>query len=101
MRRGDPKSRPTITVTEGRVGDLYGWCNEWTGEVRLRPGMTPRQRLGTLLHEGLHVALPRTAEREIARLTGLLTSLLWREGYRRSTRGGLGRGDERPRRPRQ
>lgn len=80
---GNPRSRPRITVREQRMGDLFGWCNEWTGDVRIRPGLPPKQRLGTVLHEGVHCALPRTAEREVARIADLLTNLLWREGYRR------------------
>lgn len=80
-------TRGKLRVTESRrMSDLYGYCDPATGKIVLRAGMSQFDRLGTLVHEGMHCALPTTTEEEVDRISRILTALLWQQGYRRRTK---------------
>ena len=42
-----------------------------------------RKHLEILNHEALHILLPNLTEEEVVRISCALTSLQWKEGYRR------------------
>ena len=42
-----------------------------------------RARLDTLIHEALHVADWKMSERKVIAMASVLTTALWRQGYRR------------------
>ena len=73
-----------VVVTERTLRALWGYCDPDTGNVVIARGIAGKDRLGTLVHELLHVALPATAEEEVERITAVLTTVLWRQGYRRA-----------------
>lgn len=75
-----------VVVTERTLRTLYGYCYPDTGSVVVAKGLSERDRLGTLLHELVHVALPSTSEDEVERIAALLSRVLWRERYRRNPR---------------
>lgn len=72
-----------VDVTERTLRALWGYCLPDTGRIVIARGISERDRLGTLVHELLHVGLPATTEDEIDRLTAILARVLWRQGYRR------------------
>lgn len=72
-----------VEVTERHLRTLWGYCLPETGRIVIARGISERDRLGTLVHELLHVGLPATTEDEIDRLTAILARVLWRQGYRR------------------
>ena len=52
-------------------------------DPRIAPHGSPREMLGTYLHEGLHLCLPSESEMRIRGIETRLRDLLWRAGYRR------------------
>ena len=81
------KTTPVNTKQRVRVeskildGDLGHVLD--TGTIRIDPRQSERERLHTLVHEWLHVALPELPERDIRKLERSLGGMLWRQGYRR------------------
>lgn len=79
-------TRRRVVVTERTLTKLWGYCYPGTGSVVVAKGLSERDRLGTLLHELVHVALPSTTEEGVERIAALLSRVLWRERYRRNPR---------------
>ena len=71
------------TVTDEAVAGL---CDHEGNHVSIAPGQEPRERLDTLLHEGIHMCRPELGEDNVARMAKVLTTLLWKDGWRRRRR---------------
>ncbi len=54
--------------------------------IIIDPRQEQRDRMDTLLHEGLHIALPDLTEDDVGRVAGMLCNLLWKDRYRRVER---------------
>ena len=76
-------TKPRIRVQQRLLrGNEVGHVLD-TGTIRIDPRQSERERLHTLAHEWLHVALPQLPERDIRKLERSLGGMLWRQGYRR------------------
>lgn len=73
-------ARVRMRRIEGRT---VGLADSETGEIEIDPRQCPRELLCTLVHEWLHLALPKVSERNIIKLEKSLGGLLWRRGYRK------------------
>jgi len=60
-----------------------GLCDHESNHVSIAPGQEPRDRLDTLLHEGIHMCRPEMCEENVAIAAKTLTTLLWKDGWRR------------------
>lgn len=65
---------------------IAGVCDHDTNSVSILPGQKPRERLDTLLHEGIHMCRPEMGEENVVRLANALTKVLWKDGWRRRSR---------------
>lgn len=70
-------------VREAEIDD-YGRCYHSERLIEIRTGQKPYERMDTLLHEALHAAKPRLSESEVDRLAGVLSEVLWKDGYRKT-----------------
>lgn len=52
-------------------------------DPRNKPHGSPKDMLGTYIHEGLHICLPKESEMKIRGIEKRLCDLLWKAGYRR------------------
>jgi len=76
-------TRPRVRVQLRQLrGNEVGHVLD-TGTIRIDPRQSERERLHTLVHEWLHVAMPQLPERDIRKLERSLGGMLWRQGYRR------------------
>lgn len=65
----------------GRRRKIYG---ETEGSVvRVDPRQTEEERLDTLVHELCHFLNPEATEEQVIDHAGLISTVLWRYGYRR------------------
>ena len=81
----DCKRRPKYPVLIEQdldAGDL-GECNYYKGKIRIEPGLSAGIRLGTVVHEALHWALPEYDEEKIEEIEDIVTEILWNDGYRK------------------
>jgi len=51
--------------------------------IEIDPTQNSRERLDTVVHEGLHLLLPHEPEVRIIALANRLSDLLWRDRWRR------------------
>jgi hypothetical protein len=51
--------------------------------IVIDPRQKQRERLDTVLHEGLHIAFPSASEKKIKSVAGMLSHIVWRDRYRR------------------
>ena len=65
---------------------IDGLCDHETNNVSIAPGQTERDRLDTLLHEGIHMCRPELCEDNVAWTAKVLTKVLWKDGWRRRRR---------------
>jgi len=78
-----------IQIVERKLGRERAYGLAWTDElIEVDPRQTPRDYLGTVIHEALHQVFPEKSESEVARGASTLTRLLWGIGYRRQKRAG-------------
>lgn len=61
-----------------------GDADDGRRELRIRPNLSPRVELETILHELLHASVWELSENFVLRLGRALTHTLWCAGYRRS-----------------
>lgn len=74
------KSPKIVDRKLGRERAL-GQCD---GEVvEIDPRQCARERMDTLIHETIHLALPAVSEPQVRRAAGLLARALWKDRWRR------------------
>jgi hypothetical protein len=56
---------------------------QYKNTVFIDPRQTPRNYMGTLIHELLHICQPTLTEPTILDLEGYIAKSLWKAGYRR------------------
>ena len=79
------KRRPRIRerkLGRHRADGLY-WAG---GLIEIDPRQLSRDRLDTLLHEMLHHYCPHWSEEKVTETARQMTSVLWRQRYRRVER---------------
>jgi hypothetical protein len=78
-----------IQIVERKLGRERAYGLAWTDElIEVDPRQTPRDYLGTVIHEALHQVFPEKSESDVARGASTITRLLWGIGYRRQKRPG-------------
>lgn len=74
-----------IKVRERHLGrekaDGLSW--EEDALVEIDPRQTEQDRLDTLLHESLHILIPKLNEMQVRGLSKRLAPLIWDDGWRR------------------
>lgn len=50
-------------------------------------GQKGADEMDTWIHETLHISLPKASEAEVRRISGDVTRVLWKAGYRRKEEG--------------
>lgn len=79
-------SRRTVKIVERKLGREKADGQRWPdGTIEIDPRLSPRDYLGTLVHEALHRAYPEMDEDEEDVIYGesVITEVLWRMNYRR------------------
>jgi hypothetical protein len=75
-----------IKIVDKRLGQYraFGMTDGETIEIDpVQGGLGSKQRLDSVIHEGLHCVLPTHSEMQIRGYTKRLTCLLWRDRWRR------------------
>lgn len=52
-------------------------------DIFIDPRLEIKNHLETLVHETLHVALPDLSEKEVCRVSKIISKVLWSQNYRR------------------
>jgi hypothetical protein len=74
-----------IKVRERNLGREKADGLSWEDDalVEIDPRQSEEERLDTLIHESLHILLPRFNEMQIRGLSKRLAPLIWKDGWRR------------------
>ena len=59
------------------------WVEGDPCQIIVDPRQEPEEMLDTIIHEVLHEALKETTEEGVERISNLISSVLWKEGYRK------------------
>lgn len=71
-------------IKDGKSKTAFGiWEEGDPCKIIVDPRQAPEEMLDTIIHEVLHEALKETTEEGVERIANLLSSVLWREGYRK------------------
>lgn len=54
----------------------------YSSVILLAPDKSPKEYMNTAVHEGLHATNAALSEAEVERMAGDLTEILWKMGYR-------------------
>jgi len=70
-----------------RDADIKEWglCYATERLIEIRQRQRVRNRLDTLIHELLHAGDPTLKEEMVTKLAGIITNVLWRDGWRRTS----------------
>ena len=81
--------RVKINGVRWRVTDeaVAGVCDHDGNTVSITPYQRKRERLDTLIHEMLHATRPEMGEENVVAVAKALTTVLWRDGWRRRRHG--------------
>jgi hypothetical protein len=76
-------SRPSHT-SKAKSKTPYGqWVEGEPCQILVDPRQAPKEMIDTIVHEVLHEALKETTEEGVERIANLISSVLWKEGYRK------------------
>jgi hypothetical protein len=77
--------RKRIKVVYNKLGRANAWgLADTDGHmVQLDERLRGKKHLEILVHEVVHILLPDASEEEVERISINLTTVLWKEGYRR------------------
>ena len=78
------KTAPIIIDRKLGRERALGQCED--GVIEIDPRQSSRDRLDTVTHEALHHALPDASEREVCRVSAIISRSLWRDRWRRVER---------------
>lgn len=76
------------TIRETYLESDFGQCNWTKRRIDILPGQHPTERLDTLIHEVIHAVDAKLSERKVVALANALTTVLWKDGYRRKKKRG-------------
>jgi len=77
-----PRTTKVIVKKLGRercVGEAYFGENE----IAIDPRQSATEYLDTLIHEGMHLALPDLNEEAISVAATFVSRIVWKQGYRK------------------
>lgn len=72
-------------IVERKLGRERAAGQAWHGEnlVEVDPRQTPKDYLGTVVHELLHLQFPELSEGEVEKAEEFITNGLWGSGFRK------------------
>ena len=76
-------SRPNHTSKSSSKTPYGQWVEGDPCQIIVDPRQEPEEMLDTIIHEVLHEALKETTEEGVERISNLISSVLWKEGYRK------------------
>lgn len=79
------RKKPLIKIVERKLGHERAFGQAWRGEglIEIDPRQSSRNYLDTLIHEGMHIVFPDMSEYKVRRSANQLSSLVWRQNFRR------------------
>jgi hypothetical protein len=82
--------RKNTTINEMKLGrfkvegyHVYGFSLIGKNEIYIDSRLRGRKYLDTLIHEKLHLLFPDWSETKVIKTAHALTSVLWKQSYRR------------------
>jgi hypothetical protein len=77
-----------IKILDRKLGREKAHGQSWHGLniIEIDPRQPEREKIDTLVHEILHLAKPEYEEEEVIRISNIISSNLWKYGYRRIAR---------------
>jgi hypothetical protein len=74
--------KPTIRQKK-LDGNVLGWAYQDDFEIEIDPRQISKEYLNTLIHEMLHCFLPDLSERNIIKMSNIMTDAIWKKNFRR------------------
>jgi len=68
---------------EVKNGMCVGLAHQGEGRIEIDPRQSIKDRLNTVLHEGIHILDPNLPELKVRAYANRLSDLLWRDRWRR------------------
>lgn len=74
-----------IKVIDKKLGREHALGQAWRGHntIEIDPRQDSKERLGTLIHEVIHILYPELTEEEVLFAERTLAAVVWKQGYRR------------------
>jgi hypothetical protein len=70
-----------LLEVEECVGKCYPHLQD--GELYIDPRLYPKDYMDTVIHESVHMCLPKMSEDRVLNIATTITNLLWKLGYRK------------------
>ena len=83
VRRGKMDTMKKVEIIERKLGREKALGQAWDDLVEIDPRQCSKEYLATAIHELLHIAQPELSESKIIRVSRLISSKLWKLGFRR------------------
>lgn len=77
------RARPSHSSNKKSKTPYGQWVEGDPCQIMVDPRQEPEEMLDTIVHEVLHEALKETTEEGVERISNLISSVLWKEGYRK------------------
>lgn len=81
--RGKMDPLKKVEIIERKLGREKALGQAWDDLVEIDPRQCSKEYLDTAIHELLHIAQPELSESRIIRVSRLISSKLWKLGFRR------------------
>ena len=85
-------SKPILRIFEDDIAPVryrmtrkpvLGLCED-DGKITIHHKQSEEERMDTVIHEVIHHLQPEATEEEVIRQASLLSTVLWKAGYRRT-----------------
>jgi hypothetical protein len=83
LRRWKVDTVKKVEIIERKLGRERALGQAWDDLVEIDPRQCSKEYLDTAIHELLHVAQPELSESKVVRVSRLISSKLWKLGFRR------------------
>jgi len=83
LRRGKVGPVKKVEIIERKLGREKALGQAWDDLVEIDPRQCSKEYLDTAIHELLHIAQPELSESKVVRVSRLISSKLWKLGFRR------------------
>ena len=73
-----------VRIVNRKLGQHKAIGLAWSdGVIEIDSRLTDRRRLTILIHEALHLAMPKATEATVERVGAFLGKIVWADGFRR------------------
>lgn len=83
LRRGKVGAMKKVKIIERKLGREKALGQAWDDLVEIDPRQCSKEYMDTAIHELLHIAQPELSESKVVRVSRLISSKLWKLGFRR------------------